>query len=158
MKENQSTRRADIVLFLNGLPLGIIELKNPPTRNADVWDAWNQLQTYKAELPTLFSMNDLLMVSDGLNARVGTLTAGKEWFKPWKTMQDQEPGAANLPELQVMLEAFCDQDNFLALLRDFIVFDDDGAGHSSRKWPGTTSSTPSRPPWKKPSGPPNSRR
>ena len=133
VKENQSTRRADIVLFLNGLPLGIIELKNPADENTDVWDAWNQLQTYKAELPTLFSMNELLMVSDGLNARVGTLTAGKEWFKPWKTMQDQEPGAANLPELQVMLEGVCDQNNFLALLRDFIVFDDNGSGTLVKK-------------------------
>ena len=133
VKENQSTRRADIVLFLNGLPLGIIELKNPADENTDVWDAWNQLQTYKAELPTLFSMNELLVVSDGIHARVGTLTAGKEWFKPWKTMDDQEPGAANLPELQVMLEGVCDQNNLLALLRDFIVFDDDGSGTLVKK-------------------------
>ena len=133
VKENQSTRRADIVLFLNGLPLGIIELKNPADENADVWEAWNQLQTYKAELPTLFSMNEVLMVSDGLHARVGTLTAGKEWFKPWKTMEDQEPGAANLPELQVMLEGVCEQSNFLNILRDFIVFDDDGSGKLIKK-------------------------
>ncbi len=133
VKENQSTRRADIVLFLNGLPLGIIELKNPADENADVWEAWNQLQTYKAELSTLFSMNEVLMVSDGLHARVGTLTAGKEWFKPWKTMQDQEPGAANLPELQVMLEGVCEQGNFLNILRDFIVFDDDGSGKLIKK-------------------------
>ena len=136
VRENQSTRRADIVLFLNGLPLGIIELKNPADENTDVWDAWNQLQTYKAELPTLFSMNEMLMVSDGLHARVGTLTAGKEWFKPWKTMEDQEPGAANLPELQVMLEGVCDQSNFLTLLRDFIVFDDDGSGKLVKKMAG----------------------
>ena len=136
VRENQSTRRADIVLFLNGLPLGIIELKNPADENADVWDAWQQLQTYKAELPTLFSMNEMLMVSDGLHARVGTLTAGKEWFKPWKTMEDQEPGAANLPELQVMLEGVCDQSNFLTLLRDFIVFDDDGSGKLVKKMAG----------------------
>ena len=136
VKEDQSTRRADIVLFLNGLPLGIIELKNPADENADVWDAWNQLQTYKADLPTLFSMNELLMVSDGLHARVGTLTAGKEWFKPWKTMDDQEPGAANLPELQVMLEEVCEQSNFLTLLRDFIVFDDDGSGKLVKKMAG----------------------
>ena len=136
VKENQSTRRADIVLFLNGLPLGIIELKNPADENTDVWDAWNQLQTYKAELPTLFSMNEFLMVSDGLNARVGTLTAGKEWFKPWKTMEDQEPGAANLPKLQVMLEGVCDQNNLLAFLRDFIVFDDDGSGTLVKKMAG----------------------
>ena len=136
IKENQSTRRADIVLFLNGLPLGIIELKNPADENTDVWDAWQQLQTYKAELPTLFSMNEMLMVSDGLHARVGTLTAGKEWFKPWKTMDDQEPGAANLPELQVMLEGVCEQSNFLTLLRDFIVFDDDGSGKLVKKMAG----------------------
>ena len=136
VRENQSTRRADIVLFLNGLPLGIIELKNPADENADVWDAWNQLQTYKAELPTLFSMNEILMVSDGLHARVGTLTAGKEWFKPWKTMDDQEPGAANLPELQVMLEGVCEQSNFLNILRDFIVFDDDGSGKLIKKMAG----------------------
>ena len=136
VKEDQSTRRADIVLFLNGLPLGIIELKNPADENTDVWDAWNQLQTYKAELPALFTMNELLMVSDGLHARVGTLTAGKEWFKPWKTMEDQEPGAANLPELQVMLEGVCEQSNFLTLLRDFIVFDDDGSGKLVKKMAG----------------------
>ena len=136
VKENQSTRRSDIVLFLNGLPLGIIELKNPADENTDVWDAWNQLQTYKAELPTLFSMNEVLMVSDGLHARVGTLTAGKEWFKPWKTMEDQEPGTANLPELQVMLEGVCNQSNFLTLLRDFIVFDDDGSGKLIKKMAG----------------------
>ena len=136
VKENQSTRRSDIVLFLNGLPLGIIELKNPADENTDVWDAWNQLQTYKAELPTLFSMNEVLMVSDGLHARVGTLTAGKEWFKPWKTMEDQEPGTANRPELQVMLEGVCDRSNFLSLLRDFIVFDDDGSGKLAKKMAG----------------------
>ena len=136
VKEDQSTRRADIVLFLNGLPLGIIELKNPADENTDVWDAWNQLQTYKAELPTLFSLNELLMVSDGLHARVGTLTAGKEWFKPWKTMEDQEPGAVDLPELQVMLEGVCEQSNFLTLLRDFIVFDDDGSGKLVKKMAG----------------------
>ena len=136
VKENQSTRRADIVLFLNGLPLGIIELKNPADENTDVWDAWNQLQTYKSELPTIFSMNEFLIVSDGLHARVGTLTAGKEWFKPWKTMDDQEPGVANLPELQMMLEGVCEQSNFLNLLRDFIVFDDDGSGKLVKKMAG----------------------
>ena len=76
------------------------------------------------------------MVSDGLNALVGTLTAGKEWFKPWKTMEDQEPGAVDLPELQVMLEGVCEQSNFLTLLRDFIVFDDDGSGKLIKKMAG----------------------
>ena len=75
--ENQNTRRADIVLFVSGLPLGVIELKNPADPDAGIWDAWNQLQTYKDELPTLFTMNELLMVSDGMQALVGTLTAGR---------------------------------------------------------------------------------
>ena len=98
MKENQSTRRADIVLFLNGLPLGIIELKNPADENTDVWDAWQQLQTYKAELPTLFSMNEVLMISDGLHARVGTLTAGRSGSspgRPWRTRNPALPTSPN---------------------------------------------------------------
>ena len=136
VKENQSTRRADIVLFLNGLPVGIIELKNPADENTDVWDAWQQLQTYESELPTLFSLNEFLLVSDGLHARIGPLTAGKEWFKPWKTMDDDTPGTDNLPELQVMLEGVCDRSNFLALIRDFIVFDDDGSGKLIKKMAG----------------------
>ena len=136
VKENQSTRRPDIVLFLNGLPLGIIELKNPADENTDVWDAWQQLQTYENELPTLFSLNEFLIISDGLHARIGPLTAGKEWFKPWKTMDDDTPGTANLPELQIMLEGVCDRSNFLALVRDFIVFDDDGSGKLVKKMAG----------------------
>ena len=135
VKENQSTRRADIVLFLNGLPLGIIELKNPSDQNTDIWEAWQQLQTYQSELPYLFSLNEFLMISDGLYARVGPLTAGKEWFKPWRTMEN-EPGSSNLPELQVMLEGICEQSNFLSMLRDFIVFDDDGSGKLIKKMAG----------------------
>ena len=135
LKENQSTRRADIVLFLNGLPLGIVELKNPADQNTDIWEAWQQLQTYESELPTLFSLNEFLMISDGLYARVGPLTAGKEWFKPWRTM-DNDPADANLLELQVMLEGICEQSNFLSIMRDFIVFDDDGSGKLIKKMAG----------------------
>ena len=69
--ENRNTRRPDVVLLLNGLPLGVIELKNPADEDATIWTAWQQLQTYRAELPSLFSMNEALMVSDGLNARIG---------------------------------------------------------------------------------------
>ena len=133
VKEGQYTRRADIVLFVNGLPLGIIELKNPADENTDVWDAWQQLQTYKAQLPTLFSLNEFLLVSDGLYARIGPLTAGKEWFKPWRAMDDQDTPTA---ELQTMLEGVCGHANFLALVRDLIVFDDDGSGKLIKKMAG----------------------
>ena len=84
--ENRNTRRPDIVLFVNGLPLGVIELKNPADEDATIWTARQQLQTYAAELPTLFSINEALMVSDGFQARIGALNAGREWFKPWRTI------------------------------------------------------------------------
>ena len=133
---NRNTRRPDVVLFLNGLPLGVIELKNPADADATIWSAWQQLQTYQAELPSLFSMNEVLMVSDGLAARVGALGAGQEWFKPWRTTTGETLADSNLPELQVMLEGVCQPERFLALLRDFIVFDDDGSGKPVKKLAG----------------------
>ena len=136
VKENRNTRRTDIVLFVNGLPLGIIELKNPADEDATIWTAYQQLQTYKADLPSLFSMNAMLMVSDGVEARVGALTAGREWFKPWRTITGETPADPNMTELQVMLEGVFDPDRFLALVRDFIVFDDDGSGALVKKMAG----------------------
>ena len=134
--ENQHNRRPDVVLFVNGLPLGIIELKNPADEDATLWTAWRQLQTYKAELPTLFSMNEMLMVSDGVQARVGTLTAGREWFKPWRTISGETLADPHLTELQVMLEGICEPERFLPLVRDFIVFEDDGGGSLAKKMAG----------------------
>ena len=133
---NRNTRRPDVVLFLNGLPLGIIELKNPADEDATIWTAWQQLQTYRAELPSLFSMNGALMVSDGLNARIGALGAGREWFKPWRTISGETLADSNLTELQVMLEGVCQPELFLSLLRDFIVFEDDGGGKLVKKMAG----------------------
>ena len=130
------TRRPDIVLFVNGLPLGVIELKNPADEDATIWTAWQQLQTYRAELPGLFSLNELLMVSDGGQARVGALSAGREWFKPWRTITGETLAEAGLTELQVMLEGVCHPERLLALLRDFIVFDDDGSGRLVKKLAG----------------------
>ncbi len=133
---NRNTRRPDVVLFLNGLPLGVIELKNPTDEEATIWTAWQQLQTYQAELPVLFSMNEMLMVSDSNEARIGALTAGREWFKPWRTITGEALADLHLTELQVMLEGVCQPDRFLSLLRDFIVFDDDGSGRLDKKMAG----------------------
>ena len=134
--EGRNTRRPDIVLFVNGLPLALIELKNPIDPEATVRSAWNQLQTYKAELPSLFAMNAALIVSDGTEARIGTLTAGREWFKPWRSIDGEEPAPAFLPELQVMIEGVCEKRRFLALVRDFIVFENDGGGAPVKKMAG----------------------
>jgi type I restriction enzyme R subunit len=82
-------RRPDIVLFINGLPIAVIELKNPADEGADVWDAYNQLQTYKDEISDLFVFNEALVVSDGWTARIGSLTASKEWFMPWRTIMNE---------------------------------------------------------------------
>ena len=134
--ENRNTRRPDIVLFVNGLPLGVVELKNPADEDATIWTAWQQLQTYAAELPTLFSMNEALMVSDGFQARIGALNAGREWFKPWRTIAGETLADPHMTELQVMLEGVCEPARFLALVRDFIVFDDDGSGKLVKKMAG----------------------
>ncbi len=134
--ENHHERRPDIVLFANGLPLGVIELKNPADEDATVWTAWQQLQTYKAELPSLFVMNAALMVSDGVQARIGTLTAGREWFKPWRTISGEGLADPHMPELEVMLEGVCEPRRFLSLVRDFIVFEDSGSGAPVKKMAG----------------------
>ena len=134
--ENKYNRRPDVVLFVNGLPLCIIELKNPADEDATIWTAWHQLQTYKAELSDLFSMNEMLMVSDGTQARIGALTAGTEWFKPWRTITGETLAAPNMTELQVMLEGVCAPPRFLQVVRDFIVFEDDGSGALIKKMAG----------------------
>ena len=134
--ENKNSRRPDIVLIVNGLPLGIVELKNPTDEDATIWTAWQQLQTYKSELPTLFSMNELLVVSDGLEARVGTLTAGKEWFKPWRTISGLDVDDGSLVQLEVAIRGLCEPSRFLKMVRDFVVFEDDGGGVPMKKMAG----------------------
>ena len=134
--EGEHERRPDVVLFVNGLPLGLIELKNPADEKATVWTAWSQIQTYKAELADLFAFNAVLIASDGLKARMGTLTAGREWFKPWRTITGEALAGPHLPQLQVMLEGMCERDRFLSLVRDFIVFEDDGGGKLAKKMAG----------------------
>ena len=134
--EGEHKRRPDVVLFVNGLPLGLIELKNPADEKATVWTAWKQVQTYKAELTDLFAFNSILIASDGVKARMGTLTAGREWFKPWRTIAGEALAGSHLPQLQVMLEGMCERDRFLSLVRDFIVFDDDGSGKLAKKMAG----------------------
>ncbi|MGQ9862841.1 MAG: type I restriction endonuclease subunit R, partial [Thiobacillaceae bacterium] len=120
-----STRRPDVVLFVNGLPLAVLELKNAANKDATIWTAFHQLQTYKNEIPSLFSTNAVLVVSDGVEARIGTLTAGREWFKPWRTIEGERLADSQMSELQVMIQGVFAPRRFLDLVRDFIVFEDD---------------------------------
>jgi len=131
--ENKHARRPDIVLFLNGLPLVVIELKNAADETATIWTAFRQLETYKAELPTLFTFNAALIVSDGVKARVGTLTAGREWFKPWRTISGEGIEDAGASQLEILVKGLLEKAHFLDLLRDFIVFEDEGSGKLTKK-------------------------
>lgn len=134
--ESKVTRRPDIVLFVNGLPLGVIELKNAASESTTIWSAWQQLQTYQADIPALLVHNALMIVSDGVEARVGALGAGREWFKPWRTIAGETLADPHLPEIQVVLEGLCAPRRFLDLVRDFIVFEDDGSGKIVKKMAG----------------------
>jgi len=125
--QGQHTRRPDVLLVVNGLPLAVIELKNSADENATIWTAFHQLQTYQAQIPFLFATNATLIVSDGVQARIGPLGAGREWFKPWRTITGGEDAAAALAVTGV-LEGVFDKRRFLDLLRYFIVFEDEGAG------------------------------
>jgi type I restriction enzyme R subunit len=96
----------------------------------------DRLSTAPAEIPSLFAFNDLLVVSDGVEARVGTFTAGREWFKPWRTVSGERLADPHLPELQIVLEGLFEKRRLLDLIRDFIVFEDSGAGQLVKKMAG----------------------
>ena len=126
--EQENNRRPDIVLFVNGLPLAVIELKNPGDENATLEGAFNQLQTYKSEIPSLFRANAALITSDGLEARFGSLTADLERFMPWRTVDGSMIAPKGAPELETVIGGVFEKNRFLALIRDFTVFEDTGAG------------------------------
>jgi type I restriction enzyme R subunit len=121
------TRRPDVVLFVNGLPLGVFELKNAADEGATIKHAFNQLQTYKHEIPSLFTFNEALVVSDGLQARHGTLTAHWERFMPWRTVEGDAVTPEGTPQLPTLVKGIFEKRRFLDLLRSFIVFEVDGA-------------------------------
>ncbi|QSR17357.1 type I restriction endonuclease subunit R [Novosphingobium sp. KA1] len=126
--QNRSNRRPDLVLFVNGLPLAVLELKNAAAQNATIADAYNQLQTYLHQIPSLFASNAVLVTSDGMEARIGSITADAERFMPWRTVDGEDFAHRGTPELETLLRGVFTRENLLALLRDFIVFGDKGDG------------------------------
>ncbi len=119
-------RRPDLVVFVNGLPLAVIELKNPANEQTDVWDAFNQLQTYKDEIGDLFNCNAALVVSDGFTARVGSLTANAERMLPWRTIAHEDDRPRLQMELETVVRGFFKPELFLDYLRHFVLFELDG--------------------------------
>ncbi len=126
--EHGHNRRPDVVLFVNGLPLVVVELKNPGDVNATLDGAFNQLQTYKDQVPSLFRTNAALVTSDGLQARLGSLTANLERFMPWRTVDGSAVAPKGAPELGTLIEGIFEKTRFLTLIRDFTVFGDTGSG------------------------------
>ncbi len=127
VKGPKLTRRPDVVLFVNGLPLVLFELKNPGDEDADIWSAWNQLQAYQVDIPDLFNANVVQVISDGVQARMGSLTSDKERFMAWRTID----GVATDPlgamrELETLVLGVCQRDLLLEYIRHFVLFEDDG--------------------------------
>lgn len=119
-------RRPDVVIFVNGLPLVVIELKNPADEDATIWTAFNQLETYKQEIASLFVFNELLIITDGMEARMGSLTAARDRFMPWRTIDGEDVAPLSHPQLEVLLKGVFDRSWFLDLIRHFVVFESDG--------------------------------
>ena len=123
---SKGNRRPDVIVFVNGLPLAVLELKNPADNNADIWSAYQQLQTYKEEIPDLFAFNEALVISDGLNARVGSLTANKERFMAWRTVSSEHDRPLFEYALETLVRGFFKPELFLDYMRHFILFEQAG--------------------------------
>ncbi|MGO2419613.1 MAG: type I restriction endonuclease subunit R [Vibrio casei] len=121
----KGNRRPDLVVFINGLPIAVIELKNPADDHADIWNAYNQIQTYKEEIADLFVFNEALVISDGWTARVGSLTANKERFLPWKTIEDEDDKPLLEFQLETMVRGFFKPELLLDYIRYFVLFEND---------------------------------
>jgi len=125
--ENDHNRRPDIILFVNGLPIVVIELKNPADEKATLNKAYQQLQTYKSEIPSLFHFNEILVISDGMQARAGTLTSDYQRFMPWKTIEGEKDALVDKLEMEILIRGMLNKKVLLDLIRHFIVFDNSEA-------------------------------
>ncbi|KAA0876456.1 type I restriction endonuclease subunit R [Nitrincola tapanii] len=125
LQGSKQLRRPDIICFINGLPLAVLELKSPNAENVDIWDAFNQIQTYKDEVPDLFAYNEALVISDGFNARVGSLTANQERFMPWRTIKHEDDRPLLDWQLETLVRGFFDPELFLDYIRFFVIFETD---------------------------------
>lgn len=122
----ERNRRPDVVVFINGIPIAVIELKAPGSDSGTMIGAFNQLQTYKDQIPALFKTNSLLVISDGLTARIGSLTSDFERFVPWRTVDGKEIAKKGLPELSTLIDGVFEKRRLLDFIKDFIVFSDTG--------------------------------
>jgi type I restriction enzyme R subunit len=121
--ENNHNRRPDIILFVNGLPIVVLELKNPADENATVHSAFKQFQTYKLQIPSLFHFAEVLIASDGFDAKAGTITSDWERFQPWKTVDGKDKAHSAIPQIEVLIKGMLNKTVLLDLIRHFVVFE-----------------------------------
>lgn len=126
------TKRPDIVLFINGLPIVVIELKNSTNETVGVEDGYHQLETYKMRIPQLFTFNEVLVTSDGINTKAGSLTANYDRFMTWRSKDGQTESSPGLASLDVLIHGMLNPETLLDLIRYFVLFQDDGKGHISK--------------------------
>ena len=124
--EHGAEKRPDVVAFVNGIPLVVIELKSASDENVDITDAYNQLQTYKMTIPSLFTYNSFVVTSDGINARAGTLTSDEDRFMAWRTIDGDEVAPLSIPQLEVLIKGMFQRDRLLDIIKHFILFQSDG--------------------------------
>lgn len=124
--EHGAEKRPDVVVFVNGIPLVVIELKSAIDENVDITDAYNQLQTYKMTIPSLFTYNSFMVTSDGVNARAGTLTSDEDRFMAWRTIDGETTAPKSIPQLEVLIKGMFQRDRFLDIIRHFVLFQSDG--------------------------------
>ena len=129
---SKQPRRPDLVCFINGLPVAVLELKNAASEAADIWSAFNQLQTYKEQIPDLFVFNQALVISDGLHARIGSLTASRERYLPWRTVKNENDRPLLQFELETVVRGFFAPALLLDYIRYFILFEQ-AEGHIVKK-------------------------
>lgn len=121
--ENKNNRRPDLIVFVNGLPLAVIELKNIAKAETDVWEAFRQLETYKREIPSLFNYNAVTVISDGIHTKVGSLTANREWFQVWRCIDDEKLAPSSMLSLEVLIKGMFAKERFLDFVKQFIAFE-----------------------------------
>ena len=124
--EHSIEKRPDILVFVNGIPLVVVELKSAIDENVDISDAYNQLQTYKAVIPSLFTTNAFMVISDGINAKAGTLTSDEDRFMSWRTIDGEGTAPVSIPQLEVLIKGMFQRDRFLDIITHFILFQSDG--------------------------------
>jgi type I restriction enzyme R subunit len=124
--ENQVDKRPDIVVFVNGLPIAVMELKSASKEEVGISEAYNQVQTYKKSIQSLFTYNSFMVISDGVNARVGTLTADEERFMMWRTIEGEEVAPSSIPQLEVLIKGMFEKSRLLDIIKHFVLFQTDG--------------------------------